>query len=187
MSVWLKALLIALAFGSANAADKIYKWVDEKGVVHYSRTPPPEKADDAKIAIEDENDFKEDDPRSRAYSNGFWSGEHNGQPVLLMLDKKGWFSISLLRDKSRNRGNIALKGVYAGSFKAKHKKLSFDVWHTYPKQKDSLSYPRSAIVVEASWDRLVLEWNELGKVEYRRRNDVNNGRTYKPAVLDRIK
>lgn len=34
-------LLLAL---SAQAQDSLYKWVDEKGVVHYSDTPPPGKA-----------------------------------------------------------------------------------------------------------------------------------------------
>ena len=38
------ALGIILAFGSASvlAQQKVYKWVDEEGVVHFSETPPDE-------------------------------------------------------------------------------------------------------------------------------------------------
>jgi Domain of unknown function (DUF4124) len=41
------ALLAAAAFMCAGAIDasEIYKWKDEKGVVHYSNTPPPKGAD----------------------------------------------------------------------------------------------------------------------------------------------
>jgi hypothetical protein len=40
------ALLAAVACVAAGAADasEIYKWTDEKGVVHYSNTPPPKGA-----------------------------------------------------------------------------------------------------------------------------------------------
>lgn len=40
-------LLVAAAFMSAGAieAAEIYKWKDEKGVVHYSNTPPPQGTD----------------------------------------------------------------------------------------------------------------------------------------------
>ena len=36
------AVLLAIAFAVAPAAHAIYKWVDEKGVTHYSQTPPPD-------------------------------------------------------------------------------------------------------------------------------------------------
>lgn len=42
MMRWLPLLMAVLAF-QANAQGGLYKWVDEKGVVHYSDTPPPGK------------------------------------------------------------------------------------------------------------------------------------------------
>ena len=36
-------LMLALALAAATAAAQIYKWVDEKGVTHYSESPPPDK------------------------------------------------------------------------------------------------------------------------------------------------
>ncbi len=36
----LLAVLLLAGFGHALAADKIYKWTDDNGVVHYSATPP---------------------------------------------------------------------------------------------------------------------------------------------------
>ena len=35
--------LVALALAATTAAAQIYKWVDEKGVTHYSESPPPDK------------------------------------------------------------------------------------------------------------------------------------------------
>ena len=43
MMRWLLLLLAGLAL-QANAQGGFYKWVDEKGVVHYSDKPPPGKA-----------------------------------------------------------------------------------------------------------------------------------------------
>jgi hypothetical protein len=49
----LTALVIAAAFcivaGTARAA--LYKWVDEKGVVHYTDTLPPEAVDKARTEL----------------------------------------------------------------------------------------------------------------------------------------
>ena len=46
------ALLCALALSSASFAQSMYKWVDEKGVTHFSETPPPDgKADAKKITV----------------------------------------------------------------------------------------------------------------------------------------
>lgn len=42
MMRWLLLLLAGLAL-QAHAQGGLYKWVDEKGVVHYSDTPPPGK------------------------------------------------------------------------------------------------------------------------------------------------
>lgn len=36
----LLALLSLAGIGQVQAADKVYKWTDENGVVHYSATPP---------------------------------------------------------------------------------------------------------------------------------------------------
>jgi hypothetical protein len=43
MMRWILLLLAGLAL-QANAQGGLYKWVDEKGIVHYSDTPPPGKA-----------------------------------------------------------------------------------------------------------------------------------------------
>lgn len=43
MMRWLLLLLAGLAL-QADAQGGLYKWMDEKGVVHYSDTPPPGKA-----------------------------------------------------------------------------------------------------------------------------------------------
>jgi uncharacterized protein DUF4124 len=37
-----RAALLALLFAFAPASQAIYKWVDEKGVTHYSESPPPD-------------------------------------------------------------------------------------------------------------------------------------------------
>jgi len=34
---------VALALAATTSVAQIYKWVDEKGVTHYSETPPPDK------------------------------------------------------------------------------------------------------------------------------------------------
>ena len=39
-----RLLIVALLFGPALAGAETYKWVDEKGVVNYSNTPPPQSA-----------------------------------------------------------------------------------------------------------------------------------------------
>ena len=43
MMRWILLLLAGLAL-QGHAQGGLYKWVDEKGVVHYSDTPPPGKA-----------------------------------------------------------------------------------------------------------------------------------------------
>ncbi len=45
-------LLAALLFSSVALSQTMYKWVDEKGVTHFSETPPPDgKADAKKIQV----------------------------------------------------------------------------------------------------------------------------------------
>lgn len=41
----LLATCVVFAFGAAQTAtaQQVYRWVDEKGIVHYADTPPPEK------------------------------------------------------------------------------------------------------------------------------------------------
>lgn len=46
----MRALLLSLALLSFAAAAQMYKWVDEKGVTHYSETLPPD-AKGAKVDI----------------------------------------------------------------------------------------------------------------------------------------
>ncbi len=46
----LLAVLLLAGFGQALAADKIYKWTDDNGVVHYSATPP-EGPDSESVSI----------------------------------------------------------------------------------------------------------------------------------------
>ena len=40
------AALIALAAAQATLAGQMYKWVDERGVTHYSTSPPPTATED---------------------------------------------------------------------------------------------------------------------------------------------
>ena len=41
-------IAICLAFLSPNVAAKMYKWVDEQGNTHYTQTPPPKSAQQAR-------------------------------------------------------------------------------------------------------------------------------------------
>jgi len=45
----LLASLVMLLAGAAAAADPVYKWVDENGVVHYTDKPPSENAKPVKL------------------------------------------------------------------------------------------------------------------------------------------
>lgn len=45
----LVAALLVLAAGTAVAADPVYKWVDENGVIHYTDKPPSDNAKPAKL------------------------------------------------------------------------------------------------------------------------------------------
>ena len=38
----IRIVLLSLVFAAFPAAAQMYKWVDEKGVTHYSETPPPD-------------------------------------------------------------------------------------------------------------------------------------------------
>lgn len=44
LAQWIGCALFACAGAGAASAQQMYKWVDDKGVVHYSDTPPPAKA-----------------------------------------------------------------------------------------------------------------------------------------------
>ncbi|MBI3171227.1 MAG: DUF4124 domain-containing protein, partial [Hydrocarboniphaga effusa] len=47
---FMRALLFALLFlAAASASAEVYKWVDEKGVVHYTDQPPSQNARPAKL------------------------------------------------------------------------------------------------------------------------------------------
>ena len=43
MGVLSIAALAALLMTGAVSAERVYKWVDENGVVHYSATPPEQE------------------------------------------------------------------------------------------------------------------------------------------------
>ena len=43
-------VLILVLMGSPVVAQKMYKWTDENGVVHFSETPPPGRIDRARAA-----------------------------------------------------------------------------------------------------------------------------------------
>jgi hypothetical protein len=49
LTALIAAAALLASFGSAHAA--LYKWVDEKGVVHYSDTLPPEAVDKARVEL----------------------------------------------------------------------------------------------------------------------------------------
>jgi hypothetical protein len=61
----LKTLLLTAAIAvigvGANAADKMYKWKDDKGILHYTETPPA--GDVAYEIIEVKNQFSNDNYR----------------------------------------------------------------------------------------------------------------------------
>ena len=44
VSVWVPLLVLGLAIAAPASAGKLYKWVDEKGNVHFSDKVPPEAA-----------------------------------------------------------------------------------------------------------------------------------------------
>lgn len=48
MRILLASLLVLVA-GAAGAADPVYKWVDENGVIHYTDKPPSDNAKPAKL------------------------------------------------------------------------------------------------------------------------------------------
>lgn len=52
VSIWVSFLVSALIVALPTSAGKLYKWVDEKGNVHYSDRVPPEAA---KLAREEKN------------------------------------------------------------------------------------------------------------------------------------
>ncbi|MEM9532210.1 MAG: DUF4124 domain-containing protein [Pseudomonadota bacterium] len=47
--VLITVVLLGLVFATAHGAERVYKWVDENGVTHFSSTPPPEGAERVKI------------------------------------------------------------------------------------------------------------------------------------------
>ena len=44
----LLTVLLGVVLGSGLSAAQVYKWVDDKGVTHYSESPPPDKKEQAK-------------------------------------------------------------------------------------------------------------------------------------------
>jgi len=42
--LWAALFLTSLLFSHTPALSDVYRWVDEKGIVHFSNTPPPEGA-----------------------------------------------------------------------------------------------------------------------------------------------
>ncbi|MBS3743269.1 MAG: DUF4124 domain-containing protein [Wenzhouxiangellaceae bacterium] len=47
-------LIILLSLAAVASAQSVYKWVDEKGEVHYSQTLPPERAGQAHARLNDD-------------------------------------------------------------------------------------------------------------------------------------
>lgn len=47
-------LIILLSLAAVASAQSVYKWVDEKGEVHYSQTLPPERAGEAHARLNDD-------------------------------------------------------------------------------------------------------------------------------------
>jgi hypothetical protein len=70
-----KILIVALIglTGIAQAAD-LYKWTDDKGVTHYSDTPPPGHADAARVRV---NAGVSDDQAAAAAANAAASADAN--------------------------------------------------------------------------------------------------------------
>jgi hypothetical protein len=64
-------LLIALLASSGGMATELYKWTDDKGVVHYSDTPPGRGKDSApKLHINDTEDRKNDTEGRKSDAEG---------------------------------------------------------------------------------------------------------------------
>src|SRR5262245_35593088 len=62
----LPALILALAAVPAQA--EVFKWIDEKGQVHYSNAPPPSVAGKAQV-VEDQISVMGMDPSVRAWAD----------------------------------------------------------------------------------------------------------------------
>lgn len=56
---WLVCVVIMALFCAGNAWGKLYKWVDENGVPHYSNDPPPEEYIEQ---VEERHESKNTDP-----------------------------------------------------------------------------------------------------------------------------
>lgn len=63
--VGITVFLTVLLFSSSLAAADVYRWVDEKGVVHYTDTPPAQDAEEIQRypELSSENPAAETDPR----------------------------------------------------------------------------------------------------------------------------
>jgi hypothetical protein len=170
-------LSICCVFLSLAADAKVYKWVDMGGVTRYSNFPPVDQG--YKLIIKDELNVGTSLPKELVYIDGFWSAKHNDQLVLLMFHKAGWFSLAKLND---NGSNPSTKTIYAGQYSVKYKTLTFVNQYT-SEIASPILLPQTAVVIKAAWDRLILDWGQLGRIEYRRRNDINRGSPYKPRQL----
>ena len=65
-AVTARILLAVLALACGNAAAALYKWVDEKGVTHYTEEPPPADRKATKIEI------RNDGPPAKAETADSW-------------------------------------------------------------------------------------------------------------------
>ena len=175
--LWLAALLLLCA---PLCYAEVYKWVDENGEVHYSNKPPPEiEAETVKVPTE-----TDDKPlKAPPYLRGYWEAKHDGKSIVLMIDDKGWFLLEKVRGQP-GEGDMHMEHAFAGSWRRREKRLTFRPTYRGIAANDVLP-PDSAIFITADWKSLSLDWKGLGRIDYQRRMDINNGSTYKPFMLDR--
>lgn len=78
-------ILIILAFSGLSAFAEIYSWTDEKGVKHYSSTPPDNK-DNYRKSSEVPYNAEEDEAQSQAYQQ--WLEQKRQEEAEKTLEKK---------------------------------------------------------------------------------------------------
>ncbi len=77
-------LIVIVCWATASLAE-IYSWTDEKGVRHFSTTPP-EEVDNVKKSDEVQYDAKEDEERTKEYEQ--WLNQKNQEQEAEAQEKK---------------------------------------------------------------------------------------------------
>jgi hypothetical protein len=78
-------ILMILAFSGSSAFSEVYSWTDEKGVKHYSSTPPDNKADYRKSSEVPYN-AEEDEAQAQVYQQ--WLDQKRREESEKSLEKE---------------------------------------------------------------------------------------------------